>query len=182
MQLASVVAVSRKETPGIPKLVCEEVHLTAGYGVDGDYHAGQFVRHRSRAAKTPDLPNRRQIHLMHSELFEEVAAAGISVKPGQMGENITTRDLALLELPPGAKLHLGPSAVVEITGLRNPCNQLDAVDERLLSRVALKCDDGSIVRKAGVMGIVLASGDVRPGDTIRVELPAAAPGARLEPI
>ena len=180
---ATVVGVSSKETAGIPKIRREQVTLVAGLGVEGDYHAGAFVRHRSRAAQTPELPNRRQVHLMHSELFDEVAAFGVTVTPGQMGENITTRGLALLDLAPGARLHLGGSAVVEVTGVRNPCNQLDAVDERLLGLVALKCDDGSIIRKAGVMGIVIEGGVVRPGDAIRVAPPAGvAAQARLEPI
>jgi MOSC domain-containing protein YiiM len=179
---ATVVAVSSKETPGIPKISRPEVMLVAGRGVEGDYHAGEFVRHRSRAAKTPDLPNRRQVHIIHSELFDEMAALGITVAPGRMGENITTRGLALLDLAPGARLHLGESAVVEVTGIRNPCNQLDAVDERLLAQVAIKSDDGSIIRKAGIMGIVVASGRVRPGDPIRVEMPVGATPGTLEPI
>jgi MOSC domain-containing protein YiiM len=182
MTPAIVLAVSRKETPGLPKIVRDEINLIAAHGVEGDYHAGALVRHRSRAAKTPDLPNRRQIHLIHSELFDEVAALGINVEPGQMGENVTTRGLALFDLAPGAKLHLGDSAVVEVTGMRNPCNQLDSVDKRLLAQVAIKCDDGSIIRKAGIMGIVLQSGTVHPGDAIRVEMPADATTARLEPV
>jgi MOSC domain-containing protein YiiM len=183
MSAASVVSVSSKDTPGVGKIPRESVRLVANYGVEGDYHAGANVRHRSRAAKDPDQPNLRQVHLLHSELFDEMAALGISVAPGQMGENITTRGVALLELAPGTRLHLGESAVVEITGCRNPCAQLDAVDERLLSKVVLKADDGSIVRKAGVMGIVIAGGDVRPGDAIRVEAPAGAAAAeRLQPV
>lgn len=178
---AYVVSVSSKPEPGVHKVPRESVTLVAGHGVQGDYHAGRFVRHRSRAAKTPELPNRRQVHLIHSELFDELAPLGITVKPGQMGENITTRGLALLNLPPGARLHLGETAVVEITGCRNPCNQLDAVDERLLAQVAIKWDDGSITRKAGVMSIVVASGVVRPGDAIRLEVPAGVSG-RLEPV
>jgi MOSC domain-containing protein YiiM len=180
---ASVVSVNSKDTPGVGKIPRESIRLVANYGVEGDYHAGANVRHRSRAAKDPDQPNLRQVHLVHSELFDEMAALGISVAPGQMGENITTRGLALLDLAPGARLHIGESAVVEITGCRNPCAQLDGVDERLLPQVALKADDGSIVRKAGIMGIVIAGGTVRPGDAIDVELPAgAAVGARLEPV
>jgi len=183
MSTASVVSVSSKDTPGVGKIPRESVRLVANHGVEGDYHAGATVRHRSRAAKDPDQPNLRQVHLMHSELFDELAAIGISVAPGQMGENITTRGAALLELAPGTRLHIGESAIVEITGCRNPCEQLNGVDERLLSQVALKADDGSIVRKAGVMGIVIAGGDVRPGDAIRVEAPAgAAAAARLEPV
>jgi MOSC domain-containing protein YiiM len=179
---ATVVGVSSKETPGIPKISRHAITLVAGHGVDGDYHAGAFVRHRSRAAKTPDVPNRRQVHLIQSELFDEVAPLGIKVSAGQMGENITTRGLALLDLAPGARLHLGESAVVEVTGVRNPCNQLDAVDERLLTQVAIKCDDGSIIRKAGIMGIVLEGGVVLPGDAIRVETPAGALPGTLQPI
>jgi len=178
---ATVAAVSSKETPGIPKLSRGQVTLVAGHGVEGDYHAGALVRHRARAAATPDLPNRRQVHLIQSELFDELAPLGINVEPGQMGENITTRGLALLDLAPGALLHIGDSAVIEVTGVRNPCNQLDAVDERLLAQVAIKSDDGSIVRKAGVMGVVVSGGPVRPGDPIRVETPAGASGV-LEPI
>jgi len=177
----TVVSVNSKETPGVFKVPRAEVTLVAGHGVEGDYHAGAFVRHRSRAAKDPAEPNRRQVHLVQSELFDEVAALGIKVEPGQMGENITTRGLPLLDLVPGARLHVGATAVVEITGLRNPCNQLDAVDERLLAQVARKAEDGEIIRKAGIMGIVLEGGVVRPGDAIRVELPAGVSGS-LEPI
>jgi MOSC domain-containing protein YiiM len=176
-----VVSVSSKPTPGVGKIPRDEVTLIADHGVDGDYHAGAFVRHRSRAAKTPDLPNRRQVHFMHAELFEEVAALGITVTPGDMGENITTRGIALLDLAPGTLLHLGSNAVVEITGCRNPCAQLNGVDPGLLGQVAMKAADGTIIRKAGVMGIVLTGGTVRPGDPITVEVPATATGS-LEPI
>ena len=176
-----VVSVSSKPEPGVHKRPRPEVQLIAGRGVAGDYHAGEFVRHRSRVAKTPDLPNRRQVHLMHSELFDELAELGITVTPGDMGENITTRGLAILDLAPGTLLHLGETAVIELTGCRNPCAQLNAVDARLLEQVALKGADGSIVRKAGVMAIVLEGGAVRLGDGIRVEVPAGATG-RLEPI
>jgi MOSC domain-containing protein YiiM len=178
---ATVVGVSSKETPGIPKLPRQQLTLVAGHGVEGDYHAGALVRHRSRAAATPDSPNRRQVHLIHAELFDELAPLGIEVAPGQMGENITTRGLALLDLAPGAQLHIGASAVIEVTGVRNPCNQLDVVDERLLGQVAIKCADGGIVRKAGVMGVVVTGGVVRPGDPIRVETPAGAAGT-LQPV
>ena len=178
---AVVVAVSSKDAPGIPKLQRESITLVAGHGVDGDYHAGRFVRHRSRAAKTPQQPNLRQIHLMHSELFDELAPLGIRVGPGEMGENITTRGLPILELAPGTRLHIGDAAVIEITGLRNPCNQLDSIDERLLTQVAQKCDDGSIIRKAGIMGIVLEGGVLQPGDAIRVATPAHMTGV-LSPV
>jgi MOSC domain-containing protein YiiM len=176
----TVVSVNSKDTPGVGKLPRAEVRLVANHGVEGDYHAGALIRHRGRAARDPDQPNLRQVHLIHAELFDELAPLGISVAPGQMGENITTRGLALLDLVAGARLHLGESAIVEVTGLRNPCKQLNDVDERLLAQVALKADDGSIIRKAGIMGVVVAGGVVRPGDAIRVELPATA--SALQPI
>ena len=180
---STVLSVNSKDAPGVGKIPRESVTLVAGHGVEGDYHAGANVRHRSRAAANPDEPNLRQVHLMHAELFDELAPLGIRVEPWQMGENITTRCLALLDLAPGTKLHLGESAVIEITGCRNPCAQLDAIDERLLAQVALKADDGSIIRKAGIMAIVLVGGVVRPGDAIRVEAPAGAAAAeRLQPV
>ena len=177
---AFVVGVSSKGTSGIPKLPRESITLVADHGVDGDYHAGRFVRHRSRATVAPERPNLRQVHLMHSELFEELAETGIRVEPGQMGENITTRGLAILDLQTGTRLQIG-DAIIEITGLRNPCNQLHAIDRRLLQQVAQKCDDGRIVRKAGIMGIVVDGGVVRPGDEIRVQAPALLAG-KLEPV
>jgi len=180
---ATVVSVNSKETPGVGKIPRESVLLVKDHGVEGDYHAGRHVRHRSRAAADPTRPNVRQVHLIHAELFEEMATVGIVVTPGAMGENITTRGLALLDLAPGTRLHLGEQAVVEVTGCRNPCAQLDSVDERLLAQVALKASDGSIVRKAGIMGIVVEGGVVRGGDAIVVEAPAgAAASARLEPV
>jgi MOSC domain-containing protein YiiM len=177
----TVVGVSSKETHGVKKLPREEIVLVEGHGVQGDFHAGAFVRHRSRAARDPAQPNLRQVHLMHAELFDELAPLGIQVRPGDMGENITTRGLPILELALGSRLHLGDEAVVEVTGCRNPCAQLNTIDARLLAQVAQKAADGSIVRKAGIMAIVVASGVVRPGDPIRVEVPAGAAGP-LEPI
>ncbi len=182
METPHVVSVNSKPTPGVGKIPRDVVTLVTNHGVDGDYHAGEFVRHRSRAEKTPELPNARQVHFMASELFEEVAAHGITVTPGAMGENVTTRGIDLFALAPGARLHLGDSAIVEITGCRNPCNQLDGVDPRLLGLVAIKQPDGSILRKAGIMGIVLKGGPVRPGDPIRIEVPAGVLPGTLEPI
>ncbi len=174
-----VVSVSSKATPGVGKLPRPEILLVAGHGVEGDYHFGTKVRHRSRVAKNPDQPNLRQVHLMHSELFAELAAASIAVAPAAMGENITTSGVPLLELPTGTRLHLGESAVIELTGLRNPCNQLDAVDERLLPSVAQKQPDGSILRKGGVMAIVVEGGPVMAGDAIRVTI---GNGGALQPV
>ncbi len=179
----TVLSVNSKETHGVGKIPRESVTLVADHGVEGDYHAGATVRHRSRVAQDPAQPNPRQVHLMHAELFDELAPLGITVTPGDMGENITTRGLAILDLAPGTKLHLGASAVIEVTGCRNPCAQLNGVDERLLQQVALKAADGSIIRKAGVMAIVLEGGVVRPGDAIRVEAPSGAAAAeRLQPV
>ncbi|MFD6244123.1 MOSC domain-containing protein [Streptomyces roseolus] len=150
----------------------ESITLLAGLGVDGDVHAGVTVKHRSRVAQDPTQPNLRQVHLIHAELFDEVAEAGFAVAPGDLGENVTTRGVDLLALPTGTRLHLGAEAVVEITGLRNPCAQIDGFRHGLLKQVVGRDADGALVRKAGIMGIVLTGGEVRPGDPVRVELPA----------
>jgi MOSC domain-containing protein YiiM len=179
----TVVSVNSKSTPGVHKLPREQITLVANHGVEGDYHAGATVRHRSRVRSDPAQPNRRQVHLIHAELFDEVAVHGISVSPGDMGENITTRGLAILDLAPGSRLRLGADAVIELTGVRNPCKQLNDVDLRLLEHVALKSHDGSIIRKAGVMAVVITGGVVRAGDGIVVEAPhGAACTRRLEPV
>jgi MOSC domain-containing protein YiiM len=179
---AQVVSVNARATSGIPKLPQAEVKLIAGVGVEGDYHAGAKVRHRSRAAKDAEQPNLRQVHLIHAELFDELAPLGIAVAPGEMGENITTRGLAILDLEPGTRLHLGERAVIEVTGLRNPCKQLDAIDPALLGRVVEKLPEGSIARRAGIMAIVVAGGTVRAGDPIAVRAPARPPGETLQPV
>lgn len=147
------------------------ITLLAGLGVEGDVHAGETVKHRSRVAKDPTVPNLRQVHLIHEELFDEVAGNGFTVAPGDLGENVSTRGIDLLGLPTGTRLHLGDEAVVEVTGLRNPCAQIDNYQHGLLKQVLGRDENGQIVRKAGIMSIVLAGGVVRPGDPIRVELP-----------
>jgi MOSC domain-containing protein YiiM len=129
------------------------------------------VQHRSRVAADPTQPNLRQVHLMHEELFDELARDGYAVKPGEMGENVTTRGLDLLALPRHTVLRIGADAVVEVTGLRNPCLQIDAFQSGLLKQVVHRDDDGQLVRKAGIMGIVLHGGRIEPGDSIRVEPP-----------
>jgi MOSC domain-containing protein YiiM len=139
------------------------------------------VKHRSRVARDPSQPNLRQLHLIHAELFDELAAQGFEIGPGQMGENVTTRGLDLLGLPVGTRLRLGSAAVVELTGLRNPCAQLDGIAKGLLAATLARDAAGRIVRKAGVMSVVIAGGDVRAGDSIAVELPAA-PRRSLEPV
>jgi MOSC domain-containing protein YiiM len=157
------------------------VRLVAGIGVEGDAHAGVTVQHRSRVARDPTQPNLRQVHLIHAELHAELRAAGFDVSPGQMGENITTLHVPLLELPTGTRLHLGNTAVVEITGLRNPCAQLDGIEPGLQAAVLARDGRGNLMRKAGVMSVVIADGEVRPGDRIAVELPAG-PHRPLEPV
>ncbi|MDN3295245.1 MOSC domain-containing protein [Streptomyces ficellus] len=149
------------------------IRLLAGLGVEGDVHAGATVKHRSRMAQDPTQPNLRQVHLIHEELFDELAEAGFTVAPGDLGENITTRGVDLLGLPTGTLLRIGAQAVVEVTGLRNPCLQIDNFQDGLLKQVVGRDEAGAIVRKAGIMGIVKAAGSVRPGDPVEVELPAA---------
>lgn len=112
------------------------------------------------------------MHLIHAELFDELREAGFEVEPGQLGEKITTRGIGLLRLPTGTRLHIGDEAVIEITGLRNPFGQIDDFRKRLLSRVLVRDESGNLIRKAGVMSVVIKGGTVRAGDRIRVELPA----------
>lgn len=153
----------------------------AGLGVEGDAHSGRTVQHRSRVARDPTQPNLRQVHLIHAELHDALNAAGFCVSAGDMGENITTRGVDLLGLPAGTRLHLGASAVVEVTGLRNPCPQLDAFQPGLLAAVLGRDAEGALIRKAGAMGIVLANGEVQPNDPIRVVLPPE-PHEPLKPV
>jgi MOSC domain-containing protein YiiM len=167
----AVIAVSRNAAHTFSKQNQEAIRLIAGMGVEGDAHLGSTVQHLSRIAKDPTQPNLRQVHLIHSELFEELAAAGYSIAPGEMGENITTAGIDLLGLSRGTIMHLGDEAVIEITGLRNPCEQLNGLAPHLMKQVLLREPDGSIVRKAGIMSVVLHGGTVRPGDAIRIEAP-----------
>jgi MOSC domain-containing protein YiiM len=169
---AVVAAVSRSAKHTMVKSNQDSIRLLRGLGVDGDAHQGATVKHRSRVARDPTQPNLRQVHLIHAELHEELRAAGFTVSAGQMGENITTQGVALLDLPAGARLSLGDAAVVEITGLRNPCAQLDRIQPGLMAATLGRDESGNLVRKAGIMGVVVAGGEVRPGDSIRVELPA----------
>ena len=166
-----VIAVSRSPRHTMAKANEDSIRLLAGLGVEGDAHQGATVKHRSRVARDPTQPNLRQVHLIHAELHEELRAAGFAVTAGQMGENITTQGVDLLGLPAGARLCLGGAAVVEVTGLRNPCAQLDRIQPGLMAATLGRDDYGNLVRKAGIMGVVIAGGEVRPGDPIRVELP-----------
>ncbi|MDO8295925.1 MAG: MOSC domain-containing protein [Caulobacter sp.] len=177
----TVIAVSRGQRHGVSKTNQPAVRLAAGLGVEGDAHAGVTVKHRSGVARDPTQPNLRQVHLIQAELFDELATAGFTLAPGAMGENITTRDVDLLGLPAGALLRLGASAVVEVTGLRNPCTQLDGIQPGLMQACLGRGPGGEPVRKAGVMGVVITGGEVHPGDAIMIELPAG-PHTPLKPV
>jgi MOSC domain-containing protein YiiM len=167
-----VVAVCRAPTHDFSKTVVDAVELMAGVGVAGDAHAGTTVKHRSRVAKDPTQPNLRQVHLLQQELFTELAADGFAIGPGDLGENITTAGLDLLALPAGTILAIGTNAVIEVTGLRNPCWQIDHFRRGVRSKVLLKTSSGQEIRKAGVMGIVVTGGRVVAGDRIRIHWPA----------
>lgn len=168
----TVAAVNSNGVYSFSKPNRDAVTLLAGLGVEGDVHAGVTVKHRSRIAQDPTQPNLRQVHLIHQELFAELRDAGFEVGPGSLGENITTSGIELLALPVGTLLHLGEEAVVEVTGLRNPCLQIDNFQGGLLKQVVGLAEDGTVVRKAGIMGVVTAGGVVRPGDAVKAELPA----------
>jgi MOSC domain-containing protein YiiM len=176
-----IVAVHRSGSHSMTKATTASIRLLVGLGVEGDAHMGATVQHRSRVARDPSQPNLRQVHLIHSELHDELAGRGFSIAPGAMGENITTRGVDLLNLPVGTRLHLGADAVVEVTGLRNPCAQLDGVQPGLMAAVLDRDDDGRLVRKAGIMAIVVGDGAVRAGDAITIALPAGRQRP-LEPV
>jgi MOSC domain-containing protein YiiM len=176
-----VTAVSRSATHTLRKLNADCIRLVTGLGVEGDAHAGVTVKHRSRLARFADAPNLRQVHLIHAELHDELSREGIAVSAGQMGENITTRGVDLLGLPTGTRLHLGEAAVVKVTGLRNPCAQLDRIQPGLMAATLERSAEGKLIRKAGIMAIVIVAGQVRPGDAVRVELPAQ-PHQPLAPV
>jgi len=176
---ALVVAVSASAEHTFSKPVQKSIRLLSGLGVEGDAHLGTTVQHRSRVAKDPTQPNLRQVHLIHEELLDELNAAGFRLAPGAIGENITTRGIDLLALPRGTRLHIGDAAIVGVTGLRDPCRQLNDYRPGLMAAVLSRDEHGNLVRKAGIMGIVLAAGEVRAFDKIRVELPPP-PHRRLD--
>jgi MOSC domain-containing protein YiiM len=176
-----IVALARDGEHRFSKQPVPELTLIAGQGVEGDAHCGVTVKHRSRVARDPSQPNLRQVHLMAAELLQEVTAKGLPVAPGEMGENVTLRGLDLLSLPRGTRLFLGAEVVLELTGLRNPCTQIDAFRPGLLAEMLPRGADGQVIRRAGVMSIVLAGGVVRIRDVVRVVLPAA-PHRPLQPV
>lgn len=166
-----ILAVSLHEHHSFSKMNQRSIRLIAGHGVEGDAHAGATVKHRSRVSQDPNQPNLRQVHFIHGELHDELRQAGFHVSAGRMGENITTRGIDLLALPKGTCLYLGDQAVVEVTGLRNPCAQLGNYQSGLMKAVLNHDQQGNLVRKSGIMGIVLESGEIRPGDKISGTLP-----------
>lgn len=176
-----VTAVSRSARHTLAKPNEDSIRLVAGMGVEGDAHQGKTVKHRSRVKLNPAAPNLRQVHLIHAELHDELRETGFVVAAGEMGENVTTRDVDLLGLATGTRLHLGDRAIIEVTGLRNPCAQLDKIHKGLMAATLGRDEHGNLVRKAGIMAVVLAEGEVRPGDPIRVE-PPPLPHRPLAPV
>lgn len=174
----SVISVSRSSNHNFSKNVEDSIVLLQDLGVEGDAHLGKTVQHISRVRQNPEQPNLRQVHLIHSELFAELEIKGFKVLPGEMGENITTSGLDLLGLPTGTRLKIGREAVVEITGLRNPCKQIDDFQNGLMNAVLERDSSGNLVRKSGVMGIVVTGGEVKKGDGIEVLLP----GGKQKPL
>lgn len=166
-----VTAVSRSGEHSFSKPNEPFIRLLPGLGVEGDAHLGTTVQHLSRVRRDPTQPNLRQVHLIHAELHDELRAPGFHVGAGDMGENVTTRGIDLLALPADTRLHLGGDAVIQVTGLRNPCVQIDRFEPGLMAAVLDLDAEGNLVRKSGIMAVVLTGGDVRPGDAIRVELP-----------
>lgn len=178
---AVVLAVHRSAGHSFSKYAEDAIVLVEGLGVEGDAHAGATVKHRSRVKRDPAAPNLRQVHLLHAELFDELVAQGFAVFPGDLGENITTRGVDLLALPAGTRLRIGDSAEVVITGLRNPCSQIDRFQAGLTAAVLDRDASGAIVRKTGVMAVVSRGGSIRPGDSIVVQLPPV-PHHALQPV
>ena len=178
---ATVASLSNSGEHTFSKQTTDWLNLIAGEGVAGDAHCGTTVKHRSRVAIDPSQPNLRQVHLIHAELFDELAAKGFKLSPSDIGENVLTRGIDLLGLSTGTRLHLGATAIIEVTGLRNPCLQLDRFQPGLMAAVLDRAPDGGLIRKAGVMGIVLADGDVRPGDAISAT-PPPGPHRPLQPV
>ena len=168
----SVLAVCLSAQHTFSKPIQNSINLIKGIGVEGDAHAGKYVKHRFLAKQDPKRPNIRQVHLIHSELFDELNVKGFSVGPGDLGENITTQGISLLALPKGTKLNIGNKAMIELTALRNPCHQIDKFQKGLLKEIVYRDEKGNLTRKTGVMGVVLVGGRIYPGDAILIELPS----------
>jgi MOSC domain-containing protein YiiM len=169
--MPTVVSLSKSQQHTFSKSTCQSITLIQGEGVAGDAHRGVFVKHHSRVKANPCAPNLRQVHLIHHELISELQEKGFNVEAASMGENIMTQGIDLLALPRDTKVNIGQHAVIQITGLRNPCKQLDNYQKGLMTAVLDKDDAGNIIRKAGVMGVVLKGGDIYVGDTIKILFP-----------
>ena len=180
-RVARVLMVSRSPSHTLAKPNEDAIRLIAGLGVEGDAHMGERVKHRSRVARDPAQPNLRQVHLIHAELFAELRLRGFDIAPGQMGENITTSGIDLLALPAGAHLQIGSEVIVEVTGLRNPCSQLETIQRGLMAAVLERDPEGKLIRKAGIMGVVERGGVIKAGDAIQTLLPAG-PHVALAPV
>lgn len=165
-------ALSKSKSHTFSKQNFDSLRLLKGEGIEGDAHCGEKVKHRSRVAKNPDQPNLRQVHLIHSELFEELNKQGFDLKPGDIGENITTKGIDLLKLPKDTVLQIGHYVRIKITGLRNPCYQLDGFKKGLMKAVLDEGEKGKLIRKSGIMGIVLQGGELKLGDEISIQLPS----------
>jgi len=179
--MSVVLAVHRSGAYTFSKRSRPAIRLVEGLGIDGDIHAGETVKHRGRVARDPSQPNLRQVHLIHAELHEQLRPQGFEIGPGQMGENITTSGIDLLGLATGTVLRFPSGAAVRVTGLRNPCHQLDGLKAGLMNACVYKDADGEIVRLAGIMSVVLADGEIRVGDEIVVEAPEGEP-IPLQPV
>lgn len=179
MNIGIVKSVNKSSTHTFSKYNCDRIVLLKGLGVKGDAHMGEKVKHRSRVAKDPNQPNLRQVHLIHSELFDELKKKGFIVQDGEIGENITTEGIELLSLPKDTLLSIGETVKIMVTGLRNPCKQLDSIKDGLMTAVLDKDKEGNLIRKAGIMGIVLEGGEVKIGNKITIDLPKK-PHIKLE--
>lgn len=181
MNTPLILAVSCSADHTFTKKKQDSIELIAGHGVKGDAHAGETVKHRSRVRKDPSQPNLRQVHLIHQELYDELTEKNFNVFPGCLGENITTSGIDILHLPQNTILHLGGQAQIKITGLRNPCSQLNEFQDGLMKAVLDKDEEGNLIRRSGIMSVVLKSGEVKAGDPIRIEWPDK-PHLPLQPV
>lgn len=179
--MMQVYSVSKSPTHSMEKYLENEIRLVTNLGVEGDAHSGETVQHLSRLKLFGSKPNLRQVHLIHRELLTELQTQGFEVKPGQMGENILTEGINLLKLPQNTTLHIGQDVIIRITGLRNPCKQLNGIKTGLMKAVLDRDNNGKLIRKAGVMAVVVSGGRVKIGDAIKIQLPEK-PNLPLEPV
>lgn len=179
--MARVVSLSKDDGHKFSKVVHDSIRLLEGLGVEGDAHCGTTVKHQSRVQADPTHPNLRQVHLIHLELIQELRNSGFKVGPGIMGENILTEGIDILSLPKNTILNIGTDASIKVTGLRNPCAQLGDYQKGLTSAVLDKDESGALIRKSGIMAIVLKGGIVKKDDLISIELPPE-PHQKLEPV